>query len=215
MKLLYLFLLHFMLLQNPLIGQWHGISLELVNGETVTGIGKIKGNIVKFKPDEEAKVQKMNHQQVRKVFIDAYSARQYEKITRQANGRKPLMFYYSFGFVKMPYTTVPRLLPVEYAGKKITVYRKSVEGLPVMSTGTYSSVMRPAYEMYYYVIREGEQHATVFQPSLSRTNFNSNVSYKSLKEYFADCEHLLKMLEDKSIKKDLLSVVKRYEKECD
>lgn len=196
-------------------GQWHETTLELTSGETVTGLGKIKGSDIKFKYDEKAKVQKMNHRQVRTVSIAAYSTKTQNRIVKNTGGRQPVILRYLHGYVKMPYSSTPRLLPIEFAGKRITVYSKAVANAPVTSAGRYSSVTGPSLSSYYYVIRDGEETATIFQPSLDRMGFNSNVSYKSLREYFADCEHLLKMLEDKFIEKDLMTVVKYYDEKCE
>lgn len=199
---------------------WSAGEVHLKNGETKKGEVKVRSavvpafakgsHVVLFRSTSDSKKEKYKYDDVERVIV--YDSTENEEYVFYKRKKKKYQFFRILvdGDVELLGTTMKINVGAGGGGTHIT-------GMPTGTGGFYTPIfIPPTYSSNwfkfnsYYVKKESEDMASpLIEPKISKP-FKAKA-----KEYFKDCDSIIKKLEDKTYnRKNLDEMVKDYNDGC-
>jgi len=169
------------------------------NGDTIAGLGKIKGNSVKYRKNRKEKSSKLHFSKLERVkiyYTDEITSYVYLKVKNQDT---PKVFEeVTVGNISL-YRTVSQSYNPGFGG-----------GFGAMGGTGFSGGYSYTIKNFYVKRREQDFVIHLGSNQLFTKNFK-----KAASEYFKDCPKLVKLIQNREFKKrDLIEIVEFYNQQC-
>ena len=173
-------------------------TIKLLNGKSISGLVKIKGNKISFKKNKSSKKVNYNYENVAMVtYLD-----------KDNNEHK-------YEYIKLTYKKKPQLMLIQIDGF-LKLYTESnftfSGGAGTGGFGTAAGAGSFSGGSTYYIKRENEKFATYY---VAFGYIPKNKFKKVVRDYFKDCKSLLNKINNNEFKKKhYVEIVEYYNTNC-
>ncbi len=188
-----LVILMFLLDSTLVCAQKNKVELFFKDGTVLTGLGKLTGDYIKYKPDKKDKPSKYHF-----ALLD-HAVIHYDKL--------PLTYVYLYVNNKKR----PRVLE-QVIGGEINLYRISSMNRAPFPGGNGGFIGEYTFSTNsYYILRSSDKKATYLG---SNTLFSKNFKKEGVK-FFKDCPKLIEKIKEETLKlKHIKEIVHFYNQKC-